>query len=129
MDVLVAVDGSENCERAIRAAAEFSDRYDAALHVVHVSDSETTATERVIAHAERVLAAVDSDADVELDVIEMTLPTDREVAKELLDLVEHEGFDHVFMGHHGAGVVERAILGSAAEGVVRNATVPVTVVP
>jgi nucleotide-binding universal stress UspA family protein len=33
------------------------------------------------------------------------------------------------MGHHGSGRIERALVGSAAETVVRGETVPVTVVP
>jgi nucleotide-binding universal stress UspA family protein len=33
------------------------------------------------------------------------------------------------MGHHGSGAVQRAILGSAAEAVVRSESVPVTIIP
>ncbi|WP_435146622.1 universal stress protein [Halobaculum sp. P14] len=130
MDVLAAVDGSENSMRALRFAAEFAARYDAALHVVHVTDQRTEATERILASAEAVLEEADVDSDVELAVVtEMAVPTARAAGKELLDLVADEGFDHVVVGHHGAGRVERAILGSASETVVRGTTVPVTVVP
>ncbi|WP_435126451.1 universal stress protein [Halobaculum sp. D14] len=130
MDVLAAVDGSENSMRALRFATEFAARYDAALHVVHVTDQRTEATERILASAEAVLEEADVDSDVELAVVtEMAVPTARAAGKELLDLVADEGFDHVVVGHHGAGRVERAILGSASETVVRGTTVPVTVVP
>lgn len=129
MDVIVAVDGSEASTRALRRAAEFADRFDAALHVVHVSDSETPATDEVLERAEATLAELDADADVALEVIEMEVGTPREVGKELLAFVDRSGYDHLFMGHEGHGAVERAFLGSAAETVVRDATVPVTVVP
>ncbi|MFC7097409.1 universal stress protein [Halobaculum marinum] len=129
MEVLVAVDGSDNSDRALRRAVAYAEAFDATVDVVHVSDGETSATDDVLERAEATLAELDAEADVSLDVIEMGVPTDREVAKELLALVEREGYDHVFMGHHGVGMVERTILGSAAEGVVRNTTVPVTVVP
>ena len=129
MDVLVAVDGSDNSRRALRQAVAFAEAFGATVDVVHVSDGETPATDRVLDRAEATLDDLDADATVSLDVIEMPVPTNREVARELLALVEREGYDHVFMGHHCAGVVERAILGSAAEAVVRGATVPVTVVP
>lgn len=129
MDVLVAVDGSESSTRALRRAAEYADRFGAILHVVHVTDHETEATDEVLERAEATLAELDIDAEVALDVIEMDVPTDREVGRELLEFVEREGYDHLFMGHEESGVVERAIVGSAAETVIRDATVPVTVVP
>ena len=62
--------------------------------------------------------------DVRLDL----RPANR-VGQNILEMVEEEGYDHVVMGHHGAGAVERAILGSAAETVLRSNQVPVTVVP
>lgn len=51
------------------------------------------------------------------------------VGKEILALVEAGGYDHVVMGHHGRGAVDRAILGSAAQVVLRADEVPVTVIP
>jgi nucleotide-binding universal stress UspA family protein len=44
-------------------------------------------------------------------------------------MATEQDFDHVVMGHHGSGAVERAILGSAAETVLRAEEFPVTVVP
>lgn len=44
-------------------------------------------------------------------------------------MVAEEGYDHVVMGHHGSGMVDRAMLGSAAETVVDAKEVPVTIVP
>ncbi len=48
--------------------------------------------------------------------------------ENLLDLVEEEGYEHVVMGHHGSGLVGRAILGSTTETVVGDIDVPVTVI-
>ena len=130
MDVLVAVDGSDNSMRALRFGVEFADRFEAELDVVHVTDRETDATDEVLARAEEVLASVGSEADCELDVVEgLELPTARGTAKELLALVAERGYDHVVIGHHGAGHIERAIIGSASETVIHGTTVPVTVVP
>ena len=130
MDVLAAVDGSDNSMRALRFAVEFADRFDAGLDVVHVTDRETDATEEVLARVDAVLESVDVDGECELDVVEgLELPTAREAGKELLALVSERGYDHVVIGHHGAGHIERAILGSASETVIRGTAVPVTVVP
>ncbi|MEZ3117083.1 universal stress protein [Halobaculum sp. MBLA0147] len=128
--VLAAIDGSDNSMRALAFAADLAARYDAELHAVHVSDGETAATEEIFDRAREVLADSDVTAEVELrQTTEMSVRSARAAAKELLAYVADEQVDHVVMGHHGAGRVERAMLGSASETVVRGATVPVTVVP
>jgi nucleotide-binding universal stress UspA family protein len=130
MDVLVAVDGSDNSIRALRFGSEFSVRYDAELHVVHVSDEETAATEEVFDRARDVLAETDATADMGLrKTEEMRVRSAETAGKEILKYVTEHDVDHVVMGHHGVGRVERAMLGSASETVVRGTTVPVTVVP
>ena len=130
MDVLVPLDGSDCSFRALAFAVDFADRYDATCHVVHVTDAETDATDTLLARAREELDDLDSTAAVELDVVDtLEMRAAKEVGKEILRLVERRGYDHVVMGHHGGGAVERAMLGSAAETVVRGETVPVTVVP
>lgn len=130
MDVLVPVDDSDCSARALQFAVEFADRFDAALSVVHISDAETDATDLILAHARAQLASSGSAVEPEL-VVRPTLetPTASRIGAVILDLVEKRRIDHVVMGHHGSGRVEHAILGSAAETVVRGDGVPVTVVP
>lgn len=127
MDVLVPVDGSDCSIRAVEFAVGFADRYDATLRVVHFSDAETDATAETLDRAREALDG--ADARVETALRDMPLGTATEAGKAILSYVEDEGIDHVVMGHHGSGRVQRAILGSAAETVVRGETVPVTVVP
>lgn len=130
MDVLTAVDGSENSMRALEFAAEFAVKYDAELRVVHVSDAETDATDAIFDRARDVLADSEVTADMELrETNQMPVRSAEAAAKELLAYVAENEIDHVVMGHHGAGRVERALLGSASETVVRGTTIPVTVVP
>ncbi|MFC4552140.1 MULTISPECIES: universal stress protein [Halorussus] len=131
MEVLVPIDGSECSFRALSFGVEFARRFDASLHVVHITDSETDATEDILERAREVLAEEDVDCEPELstDVGLEFRPADR-VGKDIVDLVEERGYDHVVMGHHGSGsAIERAILGSAAHTVVEEEAVPVTVVP
>jgi nucleotide-binding universal stress UspA family protein len=130
MDVLVAIDGSDCSFRALAFAVDFADRYDADCRVVHITDAETDATDTLLVQARERLDGLDSEVNVELDVVDtLEMRAAKEVGKEILRLAENEGYDHVVMGHHGGGTVKRAILGSAAETVVRGETVPVTVVP
>lgn len=130
MKVLAPVDGSECSTRALRFAAEFARRFEASLHVVHVTDEETDATEAILQNAHEILSEEDIDDDPELstDVRLEFRPADR-VGRDILDLVAERGYDHVVMGHESSGAVERAILGSAAETVLRSEEVTVTVVP
>jgi nucleotide-binding universal stress UspA family protein len=130
MQVLVPIDGSDCSDRALRFACEFAERYDADLHVVHFTDGRTAATEQVIEHASEMLdeAGVEDDPEVVVET-DVGVRTAGRVGKAIVSLVSERGYDHVVMGHHGSGTVERAILGSAAETVVRAETTPVTVVP
>jgi len=130
MDVLVPIDGSECSFRALDFAIEFVRRFEASLHVVHVSDSETDATDRILSRARGRLReeGVTDEPEVSTDVNLAFRPAER-VGNDILELVSERGYDHVVMGHHGAGAVERAILGSAAHTVVEEESVPVTIVP
>jgi nucleotide-binding universal stress UspA family protein len=130
MNVLVPVDGSDCSRRAVAFAAGMAERYDGRLRVVHLSDADTDAAHDALEHARGGLPAeFDGDATFDVVVRDMASPTASRVGHEILAYAEETGVDHVVMGHHGAGRVERAILGSAAETVVRGETVPVTVVP
>lgn len=48
-------------------------------------------------------------------------------AKELVAYAEAHDVDHVFLGSHGRTGLQRVLIGSVAEQVVRRSTVPVTV--
>jgi len=130
MDILCPVDGSTVSERALEFAAEMVRRYEGRLHVVHFSDAETDATDEILRRAREVLeaAGVEAAPAVATDVGLEFRPGNR-VGEDILEFVADHGIDHVVMGHHGTGAVERAILGSAAETVLRSNRVSVTVIP
>lgn len=130
MDLLVPIDGSDCSDRALRFAAEFARQFDCSLHVVHITNEETDATDRIIENARSILdeEGIDDDPEVSTDVELEFRPSNR-VGDDILRLVEERGYEHVVMGHHGSGRVERAILGSAAETLLRAEKVPVTVIP
>lgn len=130
MDVLVPIDGSPCSSRALEFAVEFATRFDARLHVVHFTDAETSATDQILDDARETLdAAAVEDTPELVTAEEIEIRTAARVGERIVELVERDGYDHVVMGHHGSGAVELAILGSAAETVVRAEAVAVTVVP
>lgn len=131
MHVLVPVDGSDCSIRALRFALDFVGRFDGTIRVVHFTDYEGEDTEALLERIDEVLDATDVEVDAEV-LIDPQLNRARasnRVGKDILALVEEGDYDHVVMGHHGTGFVGSLILGSAAETVTQNATIPVTVVP
>lgn len=130
MHILVPIDGSDASFRALRLGARMAKDWQADLSVVHFTDEETDATATIVTRARDVLDEVGIDAEPEVSTdIELEFRPGERVGKDILELVESGGFDHIVMGHHGSGAVERAILGSAAETVLESKHVPVTVVP
>ncbi|MDY6818982.1 MAG: universal stress protein [Halobacteriales archaeon] len=130
MDILLPIDGSDCSMRALRFGADFCRRFEGSMHVVHITDVETEATEELIDRAESILAdeGIHDAPEVEID-IDLSFRPSTQIGEDILEMVEEQGYDHVIMGHHGAGTVDRMILGSAAETVLRSNAVPVTVIP
>lgn len=130
MQILAPIDGSDASFRALRLAAQLATSMDADLAVIHITDEETDATATIVERAREVLEAegVDAEPEVSPDIELEFRPGDR-IGEDILDVVTDRGIDHVVMGHHGAGALERAILGSAAETVLEAKRIPVTVVP
>ncbi|MFC7044995.1 universal stress protein [Halobacteriaceae archaeon GCM10025711] len=131
MDILAPIDGSDCSFRALRFAADFARRYEADLDVVHFTDSRGRDTESLLERAEELLdeEGVRADPEVVTDVRLGNLKASDQVGRDILDLVEDRGYDHVVMGHHGSGMVEELLLGSAAETVIEPGSVTVTIVP
>ncbi|MFC5135223.1 MULTISPECIES: universal stress protein [Haloferacaceae] len=143
--ILVAVDGSEEAAEALRfAAEEWPDADLTALHVINPADSTTGAEggfpgavdqwyESARKRGERILSdatdRVDRDVETRLEVGRPTA-TILDVAAGDGDGEGEDGepFDHVVLASRGRTGLSRVVLGSVAEGVVRRAEVPVTVV-
>ncbi|MFB6107167.1 MAG: universal stress protein [Halobacteriaceae archaeon] len=130
MRILVPVDGSEVSVRALRFAADLAREFEGTVHVVHITDVENDATARILDRARTVLEeeGIDDVPEVTTDV-ELDLRPATRVGEDILELVRERNYDHVVMGHHGVGHVDRFILGSAAETVLRSCETPVTVIP
>lgn len=128
--ILVPIDGADPSFRALEYATELATQFDADLAVIHITDERTEATEDILERAQRVLdaAGLDVTPEVSTDLDLEFRPADK-VGEDVVKLVEQREYDHVVMGHQGSGTVERAIIGSAAETVLRAERVPLTVIP
>lgn len=141
MHVLVPYDESEGSDHALEHALEqYPEATVTLLHVVDLVDAgyaspvdgtvpgfweewfenEKAASERLLGEGRQ--RASEAGVDVRTDTV-VGRPT-----RAINEYVEEHAVDHVVMGSHGRSGVTRVLLGSVAEGVVRRAPVPVTVV-
>jgi nucleotide-binding universal stress UspA family protein len=131
--VLVPVDGSPQAKKAFEwALKEFDAPLVTVLHVVHPSDTSrdegdtVDVTKVLMSEAAEVL----DDFDVEPEGIdtERKIAVGRDEVNAVVGYAETEDTDTVVVGSHGRTGVSRVVLGSVAEGLVRNSPVPVVVV-
>jgi nucleotide-binding universal stress UspA family protein len=136
--ILVPTDGSDGGRRAVRHAAALAAAHDATLvsvYVVNVAGYAAVPTETswtglddvFRTDGEEALAAVreiaaERGVDVETRLLEGT------PSREIVEFAERDGCDLIVTSTHGRGGIDRLLLGSVAEKVIRAATVPVTTV-
>jgi nucleotide-binding universal stress UspA family protein len=141
--VLVPVDGGETSGRALRDAADIARKARAKLKLLHVVeeyaafsapeiavdvgpvlDAIVSAGRRTLARAERRVRAMGLKPETSLiDNV------GGRVADEIVWQAKRWRADLIVMGTHGRRGLQRAMLGSDAELVVRYSPVPVLVVP
>lgn len=137
--ILVPVDGSETCEKALASALQLAKESQGRVHLVHVLDELAYLTgyeysadllqvardfaQKVLVDAAEKARAAGVPADTKL----MELPGGR-----LGELIAGEARDWdadlVVVGTHGRRGVSRVLLGSGAEQVLRLSPVPVLAV-
>ncbi len=139
--VVVGVDGSDGSRRAAGVAAALARSNGAALYLVTVvrppegwwgvvgSPPPPGALADALTKAQRDVL----DATVaEVDLDGLTWDTIEEIgdpAAALANVCSDKNADVLVVGRRGAGLIERLVLGSVADRVVRYAPCPVLVVP
>ena len=125
--ILLATDFSENAEVALRYACEIADRFQAALHILHVQK------EPVPYHGYDWKGDEETRRRIEElpgDPWNQKLRVTRNVrfGPPFLEIVceaKDESIDLIVMGTHGHGPLKHMLIGSVAEKVVRKAPCPV----
>jgi nucleotide-binding universal stress UspA family protein len=130
-DILVPTDGSRGAKIALEHGVEIALQWDATLHALYVVDTrlarsgpllETLRDEGRGAVRDVEVAGTQADLTVVTEVIEGN------PHEEILDYVSEHGIDMVVMGTHGRTGLDRVVMGSVAERVVRRSPVPVLTV-
>lgn len=134
-DVLLPTDGSDAADAAVPHAIELADRYGARLHVLYVADTTEYST---VTFEDDVVDPLEQEGQEVIDEVAEEA-TDQHVEavgavlkggayETILKYVDDEGVDVVVMGTHGRRGLDRALLGSVTERVVRTSDVPVLTV-
>lgn len=131
--VLVPTDGSEHARAAVALAAEVAARHDATLHLLFVVDEiseladpeSVDLPEGVERACQRVLdGAAEAARRAGVDDV-VTAIEPGSVPREVVEYARDEPVDLIAMGTHGLSGLDRHLLGSFTERVIRTANVPV----
>lgn len=135
--ILVPTDGSPSIGAVIDHALELAAVHDAVVHGLYVVDTGSFATLPMETSWEGVTGVLREEGEHAISEFER-LAGDHDVATaieegdpsdEIVDYVRQENCDTVVMGTHGRNGIDRLLLGSVAERVVRASPVPVVTVP
>ena len=133
--ILLPTDGSRGNSRAVDQAIGLAAQSDAELHVLFVVEDLPYAPEMADGQVEARLREIGEEAVSEIrqradeaGVAVETALEDGTPHRAILEYVDDAGIDLVVMGTHGRSGLDRYLLGSVTERVVRGAEVPVLTV-
>jgi len=136
--ILVPTDGSDATREAVAHAVDLAAEHDATIHALYVVNSASFAGLPMDSSWESVASMLNEEGASALDDVESLadehgVPVERALvdgnpSREIVRYAEEEGCDLVVMGTHGRGGIDRLLLGSVAEKVVRSSSVPVLTV-
>jgi nucleotide-binding universal stress UspA family protein len=145
-NILVAVDGSENSNRALDFALDLAEKFGSAVMVLNVSEvlamgvvpqeSTTYSFENMSIlgkdlrkiHEEILSKAVSHAKTVKPDLAVSSMLRDGDPALEIVNVAKDSGFDAIVIGHKSSGMVRERFLGSISEKVAHLAPCPVVIV-
>lgn len=133
-DILLPTDGSVGTAHVALQAIDLAEQYGATIHVLNVVDEDIQSLveglsgedrlegegQRAVERLERMVRAHDVDVEVAVEI--------GDPADEILAYADDVEADLIVAGTHGRSGIERRIIGSVAERLVRHASCPVMTV-
>lgn len=135
MRILVPLDTSQLAASALPPAERLAGALDGELLLVTVLDAGVIGSLVEFAEVEGVRPIDIVELDLKRAASQLKVPVTTELligddpAVALIERIAFGDIDMVVMASHGRSAVQRWMLGSVSERVLRNASVPVTVVP
>lgn len=136
-DILLPTDGSEGAEQAVDEAIALAEANDATLHVVYVVDTSLAAgiPETETANLQQLLetAGGESIEAVRTRADSRGVSSRREIRygpvdTAIVEYADEAAVDLIVMGTHGRSGLDRLLLGSVTDRVIRRASQPVLVI-
>ncbi|MFB6162871.1 MAG: universal stress protein [Halococcoides sp.] len=135
--ILLPTDGSEEMDAVIDHAADLAGDHGGTIHALYVVDTATMGRMPVDSSWDSLAEMLREDGERALDAVADRVgdvPLERDLregapSRAIVEHAEESDADAIVMGTHGRGGLDRLLLGSVAERVVRTAPVPVIVVP
>jgi len=137
-NILIATDGSENTQRAISYGIEIAKLSGAAVYALYVVNTSPIISEYWTIGKKNVYEIIRSEGEKAVfevkkigeasgvDVKEVVL--DGYPSNAIIDFAENNNIDLIVMGTLGKTGLDKLLIGSVAEKVVRGSKVPVMVV-
>jgi len=137
-NIVIATDGSENTQRAISYGIEIAKLSGATVHALYVVDTTSFSSipidagweamyETLRTEGENAISKVKEHGEVSgVEVREVLL--EGHPSNEIIDFAENNNADLIVVGTLGKTGLDRFLMGSVAEKVVRGSKVPVLVV-
>ena len=134
--ILACIDFSEHSTRALAEVGEYARANGSKVTLIYISDPQSFVPPQAI--LEPASQSDDAAHEAELStlrdehlsdiVVELAVIPDHAPARAICDYAEGHGVDLIVLGSHGRGGMERWLIGSVAERVVRHAACNVYVV-
>lgn len=133
-DILVTTDGSEGSEAAVEDALEIAKRFNSTIHILYVVDVRAGAQdmadvmvgkfEEIGEEATTRFAEKFEEEDIEVEThVESGIPH-----RSILEFTDENSIDLIVMSTHGRTGLDRILIGSVTEKVIRKSEVPVLTV-
>ncbi|MDW5549383.1 universal stress protein [Methanosarcina sp.] len=137
-NIVIATDGSENSLRAISYGIEIAKLSGATVHALYVTDITSFSSMPMDAGLEAIYDTLREEGEKAISVVKEHGDASgvevREVrleghpSNEIINFAENNDIDLIVVGTLGKSGLDRFLLGSVAEKVVRGSKVPVLVV-
>ncbi len=143
--ILLTSDGSKNSEFAIEHALQIAADEGAEVVVLHVVDSKHLSSmseeaingntkfsehgDKVLNHFEEVIQELENKKEEKYRVKIRKLSLEGRACDVILKVCKKENIDMIVMSNSGKNKVDRFLLGSVTEKIIREAPVPVLVIP
>lgn len=135
-EIVIPVDGSDHANRAADRGFEIASEHDSRVHIICVADTGPLSAYQLPGESESAVEAITRQASSIISDIERRVPKDVAVTtaiptgsakSEIIEYADSVDANLIVMGSRGRHGVERLMLGSVTEHVVRVSSIDVLV--